>query len=83
MSKILMELDDEMLAEAAARFGTTTKVATVRAALREAVKYQRRQEFFDAMDRGEFDFSDIIAASGPRDEQGNLIKGAPGKETVG
>lgn len=77
-----MDLDDEMLAEAAARFGTTTKVATVRVALREAVNYQRRQEFFDAMDRGEFDFSDIMATTGPRDEQGSLIKGDPGNETA-
>ncbi|MEY9840244.1 hypothetical protein [Streptacidiphilus sp. EB103A] len=46
------------------------------------MNYQRRQEFFDAMDRGEFDFSDIIATTGPRDEQGSLIEGDPGNETA-
>jgi len=37
MSKTLIDLDDELLAEAAVAFGTTTKKETVNEALRRAV----------------------------------------------
>jgi Arc/MetJ family transcription regulator len=42
MTKSLIDLDDDALAEAAALFGTTTKKDTVNTALREAAQRLRR-----------------------------------------
>ncbi|MFF4299011.1 type II toxin-antitoxin system VapB family antitoxin [Streptomyces vinaceus] len=55
MARTVIDLDDELLAEAQRLFGTTTKVATVNAALLEAVKLARRTELADAIANGEFD----------------------------
>jgi hypothetical protein len=38
----------------------------------DAAKRLLRQEFFDAMDAGEVDFSDIVASTGPRHGDGSL-----------
>ncbi|MBO1414311.1 type II toxin-antitoxin system VapB family antitoxin [Streptomyces sp. FH025] len=58
MARMAIDLDDDLLAEAQRLFGTTTKVATVNAALREAVKLARRIELADAIANGEFDLLD-------------------------
>ncbi|MFF0216549.1 type II toxin-antitoxin system VapB family antitoxin [Streptomyces vinaceus] len=55
MARTVIDLDDDLLAEAQRLFGTTTKVATVNAALLEAVKLARRIELADAIANGEFD----------------------------
>jgi Arc/MetJ family transcription regulator len=59
MSKTLIDLDDEALADAAKLFGTTTKKDTVNAALREAAQRLRRREAFDRLagmaEAGDFD----------------------------
>ncbi|MET8698180.1 type II toxin-antitoxin system VapB family antitoxin [Kitasatospora sp. NPDC004723] len=55
MARTVIDLDDDLLAEAQQLFGTTTKVATVNAALLEAVKLARRIELADAIAGGEFD----------------------------
>jgi len=51
-SRTTVDLDDELLAEAAKIFGTTTKTATVTAARRAAVNRQRRREFADWLKTG-------------------------------
>jgi Arc/MetJ family transcription regulator len=59
MTKSLIDLDDEALAEAAALFGTTTKKDTVNTALREAAQRQRRAralaELVEIAGTGQFD----------------------------
>jgi Arc/MetJ family transcription regulator len=59
MTKSLIDLDDDALAEAAALFGTTTKKDTVNTALREAAKRQRRAaalaELVEVARTGQFD----------------------------
>lgn len=55
VARTVIDLDEELLAEAMQELGTKTKVATVNAALLEVVKKARRQEFFDAIDSGEID----------------------------
>ena len=47
MSRTIIEIDNELLAEAAAIFKTKTKSATVNAALQTAVNQERRREFAD------------------------------------
>ncbi|WP_329567577.1 type II toxin-antitoxin system VapB family antitoxin [Kitasatospora sp. NBC_01266] len=47
MSRTVIDVNDEMLAEAAKIFGTTTKVATVNAALEDAVKRRKRESFLN------------------------------------
>jgi Arc/MetJ family transcription regulator len=45
MARTVIDLDDEKLAQAAEIFGTTTKVATVNAALEDAIKRRKRESF--------------------------------------
>jgi hypothetical protein len=47
MSRTVIDLDDELVEQAAAVFGTSTKVATVNAALADAVNRAKRMEFID------------------------------------
>lgn len=47
MSRTVIDLDDDLLAKAAELFGTRTKVATVNAALSDAVNRAERAEFLD------------------------------------
>jgi len=68
MARTVIDLDDDLLAEAQKALGTSTKVGTVNAALLEVVKRLRRQEFFDAIDSGEIDLTYDArgdASSGP------------------
>ncbi|WP_431727598.1 type II toxin-antitoxin system VapB family antitoxin [Verrucosispora sp. TAA-831] len=52
MSRTILDVDDELLAEAAKIFGTTTKKATVNAALKAAVDREKRREFADWLKGG-------------------------------
>ncbi|MET8800118.1 type II toxin-antitoxin system VapB family antitoxin [Nocardia sp. NPDC004568] len=52
MARTVIDVDDEKLAAAAEIFGTTTKVATVNAALEDAIKRRRRQSFLDWIGAG-------------------------------
>jgi Arc/MetJ family transcription regulator len=45
MSRTVIDLDDELLAEAAEILGTSKKVATVNAALADVVKRRKREAF--------------------------------------
>ncbi|MFE7636643.1 type II toxin-antitoxin system VapB family antitoxin [Kitasatospora sp. NPDC057518] len=47
-----MDINDDLLAEAAEIFGTTTKTATVNAALEDAVKRRKRQVFTTWLEDG-------------------------------
>ena len=52
MSRTIVDVDDELLAEAAKIFGTSTKRATVNAALQAAVNREKRREFADWLKNG-------------------------------
>lgn len=47
MSRTMIDLDDALVAQAAELFGTSTKVATVNAALADAVNRAKRIEFIE------------------------------------
>ncbi|WP_079405756.1 type II toxin-antitoxin system VapB family antitoxin [Streptomyces sp. 3211] len=63
MSRTVIDLDDDALAEAAQLLGTTTKKDTVNAALREIADRRRRAAAIERMrqmvDEGEIDFGTI------------------------
>jgi Arc/MetJ family transcription regulator len=52
MARTVIDVDDEKLALAAEIFGTTTKVATVNAALEDAIKRRKRESFADWLKEG-------------------------------
>jgi Arc/MetJ family transcription regulator len=52
MARTVIDVDDQMLAQAAEIFGTKTKAATVNAALEDAIKRRKRQAFFDRLADG-------------------------------
>jgi Arc/MetJ family transcription regulator len=52
MTRTVIDMDDEKLAAAAEIFGTTTKVATVNAALEDVIKRRKREQFFDWLGNG-------------------------------
>lgn len=52
MARTVINLDDELLAKASKLFGTTTKVATVHAALAEAVNRAERAKFLEWLAEG-------------------------------
>jgi Arc/MetJ family transcription regulator len=62
MSRSILDVDDELLAQAAKIFGTTTKKATVNAALRAAVNREKRREFADWLKSG--GLPDLTESSG-------------------
>ncbi|MEV5741247.1 type II toxin-antitoxin system VapB family antitoxin [Microbispora rosea] len=68
MTKTLIDLDDEALAEAAKLLGTSSKKDTVNAALREIVDRRRRAAAIARMremvTEGEIDFSAIEKGDG-------------------
>ncbi|MFG2341695.1 type II toxin-antitoxin system VapB family antitoxin [Streptomyces yangpuensis] len=78
MSRTVIDLDDDALAEAAQLLGTTTKKDTVNAALREIADRRRRAAAIERMrqmvDEGEIDFGTIghgdDDADGPADRKG-------------
>lgn len=52
MSRTVLNLDDDLLAKAGEIYGTTTKVATVNAALADAVNRAGRADFIDWLASG-------------------------------
>jgi Arc/MetJ family transcription regulator len=58
--RTVIDLDDSALTEATAELGTTTKVATVNAALRLAAARRRTREYLDLL--RELDLSDEASA---------------------
>lgn len=52
MSRTVINLDDELCAQAAEILGTTTKVSTVNAALKDLVARHKRREFLDWLAAG-------------------------------
>lgn len=61
MSKILVDVDDEALKEAAEVFGTKTKKDTINTALRESAAVRRRAEAFDELSKlGEAGYFDDL-----------------------
>ncbi|MEU6298268.1 type II toxin-antitoxin system VapB family antitoxin [Streptomyces erythrochromogenes] len=71
MSRTVIDLDDDALAEAAQLLGTTTKKDTVNAALREIADRRRRAAAIERMrqmvDEGEIDFGSIGHGDGAGD----------------
>ncbi|WP_149827387.1 type II toxin-antitoxin system VapB family antitoxin [Streptomyces tailanensis] len=69
MSRTVIDLDDEALAEAARHLGTSTKKDTVNAALREIADRRRRAAAVERMRQmvaeGEIDFSAIDESAAP------------------
>ncbi|QES49882.1 DUF2191 domain-containing protein [Streptomyces venezuelae] len=66
MSRTVIDIDDKMLAEAAEIFGTTTKVATVNAALQDAVNRRKRESFLGWLAEG--GLPDLTGPVKPEDE---------------
>lgn len=70
MSRTVIDLDDEALAEAARLLGTTTKKDTVNAALREVADRRRRAAAVERMRQmvaaGEIDLAAIEETEEPR-----------------
>ncbi|MEU1811245.1 type II toxin-antitoxin system VapB family antitoxin [Micromonospora sp. WMMD1076] len=66
MSRTILDVDDDLLAEAAEILGTGTKKATVNAALQEVVNREKRREFADWLKSGGLpDLTDPGRASKP------------------
>ncbi|MFF0252021.1 type II toxin-antitoxin system VapB family antitoxin [Micromonospora zamorensis] len=52
MSRTILDVDDQLLAEAGVILGTTTKKATVNAALKAVVDRAKRRQFADWLKSG-------------------------------
>ncbi|MRH86523.1 type II toxin-antitoxin system VapB family antitoxin [Nocardia sp. SYP-A9097] len=52
MSRTVLDVDDELLAQAAKILGTSKKVATVNAALADVVRRRQREEFAEWVKAG-------------------------------
>ncbi len=52
MARTVIDIDDEKPAETAEIFGTTTKAATVNAALEDAIKRRKRASFLNWLAEG-------------------------------
>ncbi len=72
MARTVIDLDEEMVAEAMRIFGTKTKAKAVRLAMEDAVKRHLRLEFANAVKSGELDLSEIVETTGPRNADGSL-----------
>jgi Arc/MetJ family transcription regulator len=57
MTRITVEIDDELLATAREVLGTETKVATINAALQEVARRKQVAEMLALLDTVEMDFS--------------------------
>jgi Arc/MetJ family transcription regulator len=77
MSRTVIDLDDRIVAEAMRIYGTTIKAKAVRMAMEDAVKRHLRREFAEAVKNGEFDFSEILASSGPKGMEDTADAEAP------
>ena len=72
MARTVIDLDEDMVAEAMRIFGTRTKAKAVRLAMEDAVKRQLRLELADAIKSGALDLSEIVETTGPRNADGTL-----------
>ncbi|KAA0942872.1 type II toxin-antitoxin system VapB family antitoxin [Streptomyces apricus] len=71
MTRTVIDLDDDKLAEAAEIFGTTTKVATVNAALEDAIKRRKRASFLGWLAEGGLpDLTGPVEQPAGHDQQG-------------
>ena len=52
MTRTIIDIDEQRLGQASAILGTTTKVATVNAALADVVNRRHRQDLFDWLAAG-------------------------------
>ncbi|WP_059013550.1 type II toxin-antitoxin system VapB family antitoxin [Streptomyces specialis] len=52
MTRTVIDIDDELLVQAAEVFGTSTKVATVNAALEDVIKRRKRASFLGWLAEG-------------------------------
>ncbi|MER6143006.1 type II toxin-antitoxin system VapB family antitoxin [Streptomyces sparsogenes] len=52
MARTIIDVDDELLTEAAEIFGARTEVATVNAALEDAIKRRKRASFLNWLAEG-------------------------------
>ena len=57
MTRITVEIDDELLAAAREVLGTETKVATINAALQEVARRKQVAEMLALLDTVEFDYT--------------------------
>jgi len=80
MARTVIDLDDDMVAEAMRIYGTRTKAKAVRMAMEEAVKRHLRQELAEAIKSGELDLSEIVENTGPRNADGTLKRPPRGVE---
>jgi Arc/MetJ family transcription regulator len=78
VARTVIDLDDEMVAEAMRIYGTKTKAKAVRMAMEDAVKRRLRQEFADAIKGGELDLSEIVENTGLRNADGTLRRSEQG-----
>lgn len=58
MTRTVINLDDDLVAKAAEIYGTSTKVSTVNAALKEAVDRRRRERLAEWLAGGGLEFED-------------------------
>ncbi|MEV4455608.1 type II toxin-antitoxin system VapB family antitoxin [Microbispora sp. NPDC049633] len=78
MSRTVIDLDDDMVAEAMRIYGTRTKAKAVRMAMEEAVKRRLRLELAESIKSGELDLSEIVEKTGPRNADGTLRRPSQG-----
>jgi Arc/MetJ family transcription regulator len=78
MMRIMVDLDEDMVAEAMRIYGAKTKAAAVRAAMEDSVKRHLRHEFADAVKSNELDLREIVESTGPRNAAGSLQRPAQG-----
>jgi Arc/MetJ family transcription regulator len=64
MTRTLVDIDDQALADAAAELGTSTKVETVNRALAEIAARPRRLAFLEGLRVAEDDLGDVEVMRG-------------------
>ena len=62
MAHYKVQIDEKFVADARTAFGAETDEAAIRAAVEDAAKRLRRQEFSDAIKSGEIDFMPDVAS---------------------
>ncbi|MEU7024229.1 type II toxin-antitoxin system VapB family antitoxin [Streptomyces sp. NPDC046203] len=72
MTRIVIDLDDQLVEEAKRLYGVTTEAAAVQAAAEDAVRRRLRREFRDAIRSGEIDTTEIRESTGPKNRDGSL-----------
>ncbi|WP_079248605.1 type II toxin-antitoxin system VapB family antitoxin [Streptomyces sp. MJM1172] len=84
MARTVIDVDEDMLEQAAEVFGTKTKVATVNAALADAVNRRKRQAFFDWLAEGGLpDLTGPVPPAAEQPAEGADPKSATGEKATG